>query len=89
MAKAMRNGIALTEPLWGGKDSNLRPTDYESGRRPSVEPNRAWRVALSLRSSAEFGGVRDKFRDKVFNSAKGNKSVRSAGRSSRRGHELP
>jgi Recombinase zinc beta ribbon domain len=26
---------------WGGKDSNLRPTDYESARKPSVEPNRA------------------------------------------------
>jgi hypothetical protein len=27
--------------LWGGKDSNLRPTDYESGWKPSVEPSRA------------------------------------------------
>ena len=26
---------------WGGKDSNLRPTDYESRRNPSIEPNLA------------------------------------------------
>ena len=26
---------------WGGKDSNLRPTDYESRRKPSMEPNLA------------------------------------------------
>jgi hypothetical protein len=26
---------------WGGKDSNLRPTDYESSRKPSIETNLA------------------------------------------------
>src|SRR6188768_3206063 len=26
---------------WGGKDSNLRPTDYESRRKLSIEPNLA------------------------------------------------
>lgn len=51
--------------LWGGKDSNLRPTDYESSWKVSVAAIRAWRGALSLRSWAEFGGVRDKCRDKV------------------------
>ena len=32
------------EPIseWGEKDSNLRPTDYESRRNPSIEPNLAW-----------------------------------------------
>ena len=27
--------------IWGGKYSNLRPTDYESRRKPSIEPNLA------------------------------------------------
>jgi hypothetical protein len=27
--------------VWGGLDSNQRPTDYESSRKPSVEPNLA------------------------------------------------
>jgi len=26
---------------WGGKDSNLRPTDYESRWKPSIEANPA------------------------------------------------
>jgi hypothetical protein len=31
----------LTDSVMGGKDSNLRPTDYESRRNPSIEPNLA------------------------------------------------
>ncbi len=37
---AHRHQRARGDP-WGGKDSNLRPTDYESGRKPSIEANLA------------------------------------------------
>jgi hypothetical protein len=43
--------------LWGGKDSNLRPTDYESRRQPSIEANlaRANHVQGVRLSSVESG----------------------------------
>jgi hypothetical protein len=44
---------------WGRKDSNLRPTDYESRRKLSIEPNLVRLSESSPRSSAEFGGCRD------------------------------
>jgi hypothetical protein len=51
--------------VWGGRDSNLRPTDRESGWKMSVEPDLACRGKSCPGSSAEIGGVGDKFRDKV------------------------
>jgi WD40 repeat protein len=41
--RGARNLIwTLWHPEWGGKDSNLRPTDYESSRKPSIGLNLAW-----------------------------------------------
>ena len=45
--------------LWGGQDSNLRSTDYESGWKSSVELNLAQESESRPGSSAEFGGVGD------------------------------
>src|SRR6476469_9060492 len=48
------------------EDSSLRPTDYESRRKSSIEPNLARESESSPGSSAEFSGVGDQFRDQVF-----------------------
>ena len=38
---ALPGQARLTFPEWGGQDSNLRSTDYESRRKLSMEPNLA------------------------------------------------
>ncbi len=59
------NRSSPTTREWAGKDSNLRPTDYEFHRKASREFVSARTVRSSSILSREFGGVGDKVREKV------------------------